>query len=344
MIDPRQYPNLFMPPQLPLAAPSEPSPSPQQPQGGLMNAFTTAATGLANSPYLQDVGVGMLASSGATRLPVTNGEAMAKAMGYADNREIGRNNASFERSQAEIENRMALSKALREQYNKNRDYEQRERSNNNTNAMRNAEAMGFAPGSPEYNNYISNSGGGVTVNTGNAPSGYRFTPEGNLSAIEGGPADPSTKPIAAESAGKLAMSQAALSDLEYIEGTLFDEAGDLQESNLSFVPFSDGLGSVTRQTAQAARRAIEAALRMATGAAAPESEVDNYMSLYFPSALDSDEGARRKIQQLRAFIEGTINNIRPGAVEATNSPSGGQSLPPQGLGGMDLVNWYRNNT
>ena len=57
-----------------------------------------------------------------------------------------------------------------------------------------------------------------------------------------------------------------------------------------------------RMADNAARSAIELILRARSGAAVPETEVEKYMKLYYPSALDSEAGARKKLERLADFF------------------------------------------
>ncbi len=99
---------------------------------------------------------------------------------------------------------------------------------------------------------------------------------------------------------------AALQDLDTAQAILFTDEGQLDRvtagSGMAAVPGTRG-----RTGYQALRRAVEVLLRMRTGAAAPASEVETYMSLYAPSPMDSDEAAQNKMNQLRRIFEDTTN-------------------------------------
>ena len=68
---------------------------------------------------------------------------------------------------------------------------------------------------------------------------------------------------------------------------------------------------------QALRRNIEALLRIRTGAAAPETEIVRYSSMYLPSPTDTYESARQKMKALSRFWTETFNVY--GDAEATLS-------------------------
>ncbi len=54
---------------------------------------------------------------------------------------------------------------------------------------------------------------------------------------------------------------------------------------------------------QAMRRSIETLLRIRTGAAAPQQEVDSYMAQFMPSSFDSDQAKEDKMQAFESFME-----------------------------------------
>jgi len=90
-------------------------------------------------------------------------------------------------------------------------------------------------------------------------------------------------------------------------------------SGLGGVPFTDA-----RTARQSFRRAVEVLLRSRTGAAAPDSEVSNYMDAFYPSPLDTQEGARIKVQRLQQYFNDTAA-LRPRAFGESISNRGGQT-------------------
>ena len=67
-------------------------------------------------------------------------------------------------------------------------------------------------------------------------------------------------------------------------------------------------GSLTgdaRTAYQAMKRSIELLLRARSGAAVPPAEVENYMNLYYPSSLDNEPQARRKLATLAQYFADT---------------------------------------
>jgi hypothetical protein len=148
-----------------------------------------------------------------------------------------------------------------------------------------------------------------------APAGYRWgevNPQSGrreLVPIEGGPA---TK-LSDTAAGHLALLQAAKPGLEEAKKYFLDpkplllrEGGDqaggsLYSAGKQAIGEYTGSFEIGRQRRNV-RLGIEAALRAATGAAAPETEVQRYTDMYAPSIQDSYETRKQKIEALDRFI------------------------------------------
>jgi hypothetical protein len=67
-------------------------------------------------------------------------------------------------------------------------------------------------------------------------------------------------------------------------------------------------GSLTgdsRTAYQAMKRSIELLLRARSGAAVPPAEVENYMTLYYPSSFDNEAQARNKLAVLAQYFTDT---------------------------------------
>ena len=69
-----------------------------------------------------------------------------------------------------------------------------------------------------------------------------------------------------------------------------------------------------READSALRRALEILLRLRTGAAAPQSEVDNYMNMYSPLRLDTKRNVEIKFRDMLTFFE----NIQSGITRSQN--------------------------
>jgi hypothetical protein len=176
---------------------------------------------------------------------------------------------------------------------------------------------------------------------GKPPNGYRWTSEGDLEAIPGGPATKLPTDAAAKKA-MLDQSEQAMRDAAKV---FFKEDGSLDRTALTTgsmgIPLSDG-----RMARSRVRLAVEAALRAQTGAAAPESEVERYTDMYTPSTMDSDEAGRMKFNSLAQFIQATSSNLDLGRQPGGQNPSNERPLitPKKVVGGRTYINmngkWY----
>ncbi|MBM4071727.1 MAG: hypothetical protein FJ271_22795 [Planctomycetes bacterium] len=135
---------------------------------------------------------------------------------------------------------------------------------------------------------------------------------------------PKPKPLTMEDSAKVAGMGEALKTLDDIQRKLFRADGGsnnellLQGQRMGPVegaPFTAG-----RQMRQDFQRSIETWLRIQTGAAATETEVQRYMNTYFPSPLDPPEAQRRKIEALRALMTGTMEQFSAGRSQFSTPP------------------------
>lgn len=130
-------------------------------------------------------------------------------------------------------------------------------------------------------------------------------------------AGPQVKPVDTPRAVATANMQQATKDAQTARDMFFPGGKfDRSIAATARLPFSKG-----RDANQAIRRAVEVLLRLRTGAAAPQTEVDNYTAMFSPSILDTDEGAKRKMDQLQQFFEDTKRLAGAG---------GGSEPQPQG--------------
>lgn len=137
------------------------------------------------------------------------------------------------------------------------------------------------------------------------PSGYRWTPNGTLEPIPGGPASEERKPptstqFLAAGYGRR-LEQAAL-DMDRLAKT-FDPSQPLVSLTRKLPDWAKG--SQLKQQEQAERNFINAVLRRESGAAIAESEFENARRQYFPQANDSKElleqKKRNREQVLQSF-------------------------------------------
>jgi hypothetical protein len=146
---------------------------------------------------------------------------------------------------------------------------------------------------------------------GKPPSGYRYAQDGQaLEAIPGGPA---TK-LPGDMAGRVAALQTAKESFADVRN--FYEGQDLGDRASQLIN-SGNAGRVERNV----RLAIEAALRAMTGAAAPESEVENYLNIFGPSALDTQATIKDKLDRLQSFMGNVEANIAQGRSSAPGAPA-----------------------
>lgn len=135
------------------------------------------------------------------------------------------------------------------------------------------------------------------------PAGYEWIdprdPSKGVAAIAGGPATKGT----GELAGKLALMKTARDAIKATKGALTEAwgvSGAIQSGLSDALPMASGaIGEAQRNV----RAGIEAALRVMTGAAAPETEVVRYMNLFGPNARDSKQSAEQKLGLLERFMD-----------------------------------------
>jgi hypothetical protein len=198
------------------------------------------------------------------------------------------------------------------------------------------------PLKPEFSaEKIENSGYTFDKNTGkwtlgvtapkkppDPPSGYLWVdpnnPAAGLTAVKNGPA---TK-LEAGASGQLAMMEATRPGLDAAKQYfLSDEfkSGPIDAAGLA-IGQRLNVGNISRHR-RSVELAAEAALRVATGAAAPDSEVKRYADFYTPSVYDAEETRRQKLNALTAFIDHARKNIGQGRM-----PEPEYFMPGQGGG------------
>lgn len=194
---------------------------------------------------------------------------------------------------------------------------------------------------------------------GAPPSGHRWTPEGNLEPIPGGPADPTRPP---QGGGKLTEGeQRALSQVSRMNNA---EAA-LKAKNYAPTGASGaaaqwsaevpGVGNLLtsknfQSYQQSAREWISGLLRYDSGAAVPETEFARYFKTYFPQPGDSADVIAQKnasrieaVQSMqmglpehgRARLDGGVPMPGGGTLHPRAAPAGGgadyEYVPGQGL-------------
>lgn len=147
-----------------------------------------------------------------------------------------------------------------------------------------------------------------------APSGYMKKPDGSLTFIPGGPADPNTKPLSQDQANarlfgnRMTASHNIVNELESNGKVKYNPltikaiiSGPTVFSDVAYAQADTN----TQSAAQAMRDFINAALRRESGAAISPSEYDSAMKQYFPQAGDN----AKVIQQKKANRELAIQGI-----------------------------------
>jgi hypothetical protein len=127
---------------------------------------------------------------------------------------------------------------------------------------------------------------------GKPPSGYRWTPAGDLEAIQGGPATD----LAGDQAGRLAMMKSAQKDLPQAKKLYGEDQGI---SGRVAQLFNIGKTGEAERTVQ---QGVESAIRAMTGAAATSDETARYMKMFAPSIYDGPKTRMDKLRRLEEFM------------------------------------------
>jgi hypothetical protein len=189
------------------------------------------------------------------------------------------------------------------------------------------------------------------IQLGKVPAGYRQNPDGTLSYISGGPADPSAAKRAAptEFQGKSATFGARALEADKILnqlGTDFSPMGINSKAAMARTPLVGGaleyganlaLSDNSQKAEQAQRDFVNAVLRQESGAAISASEFDNARKQYFPQPGDSPAVITQKARNRQIAIEGFRQNARPGAVDEL----AGSASPPRAVDQNDPLGLRR---
>ena len=164
------------------------------------------------------------------------------------------------------------------------------------------------------------------------PEGYQWADKSDQSKglvpITGGPA---TK-LPEGAAGHLAMMESSRAGVEAAKKYFLSpdfKSGPADAAGLAIGQRLD-VGNISRHR-RAVELGTEAALRMSTGAAAPEPEVKRYANFYLPSVYDAKETRQQKLDALTRFMDYAKKNIGQGRVpepEFFMSSSGGSAAKP----------------
>jgi hypothetical protein len=171
--------------------------------------------------------------------------------------------------------------------------------------------------------------------SGRIPAGYRQLPDGTLTYIKGGPADPEAAKRAAptEFQGKAAMFGARAQQADKIIGELtgqYSPSAINAKTGVGNTPLIGGvlepaanlmLSANDQRVEQAQRDFVNAVLRLESGAAISQSEFDNARKQYFPQPGDSQAVITQKARNRQTAISGLMANARPGTFDSIAAPA-----------------------
>lgn len=168
-----------------------------------------------------------------------------------------------------------------------------------------------------------------------APSGYKYAPDGSLTFIPGGPADPNTRPLNVDQANARVYGRRLQHSHEIASG--FEDDLNKQGGKLKYDPIATraivtgpkgisdltyGMASKETQSAATAMRDfINATLRRESGAAISASEYDSAIQNYFPQPGEDASVTAQKRKNREIVIEGMR--------EAGGYPRGQSQQPAQ---------------
>jgi hypothetical protein len=180
-----------------------------------------------------------------------------------------------------------------------------------------------------------------------APSQVLTIPGTNTPAIK--PPEAKDTSLSPPQAAQVAMLQQGMQNIADAEAKIFvkdPQTGGILRLNralLSNVNSPVGsLGEDARTVRTALRNAVEARLRLESGAAVPQTEVDRMTDRLMPGPLDTVKSAQYKLSQLRDFFSsslvltkaapGTVLSNRANAnpVTAPGAPGAAPNLNPTG--------------
>jgi hypothetical protein len=162
---------------------------------------------------------------------------------------------------------------------------------------------------------------------GKPPAGYRWAEgrPGQLEPIPGGPAEH----ITGEIAGRLALMQTARGHFREARNYFLNQL-NLGEAGRHAIGGAM-LAPQYNQAKRTIRLAVEGALRAATGANAPEPEVDRFTEFFTPHVTDPPEVRRQKLSMLEEFMRNNEEIVTRGRRAA-----GSEAQPQAGGDGFSI--------
>lgn len=107
-------------------------------------------------------------------------------------------------------------------------------------------------------------------------------------------------------AAKVSMANNALNDVNQVKKMLTGPDGSIDLTTLMTANMNVP-GTKGRQVRNLMKNAIEAQLRLESGAAVPDSEVERALDRFMPSALDDQETKKQKLDQLSTLLSGNLS-------------------------------------
>lgn len=133
-------------------------------------------------------------------------------------------------------------------------------------------------------------------------------------AITTGEEELGTEPKSVQEAGTIAGLETSQADLKIAEDIFFPKGTFDRAAALAAKTGTPGTQG--RDAGQAIRRSVDTIIRLKTGAAAPAQELNNLTGMFTPSALDSDKGARAKLDALGNFLNIAAEELGADPVKA----------------------------
>lgn len=134
-----------------------------------------------------------------------------------------------------------------------------------------------------------------------------------------------------ENAGKIAMQQQAITDIQEARKIIFAPNGQIRKAVLfqSELP-GGGVNEESRMLASKIENAIAAKLRLETGAAAPVEEVRNIAKRFMPTIFDSKKSAADKLDRLENYFNTSLGQTKGVETPKSSMGSGGWSAKLKG--------------
>jgi hypothetical protein len=146
--------------------------------------------------------------------------------------------------------------------------------------------------------------------------------------------------VAGETAGKVAMADQGIMDIRGVRDILFkDGKMDRKLVAAMNLPFSAGMpfSAEARDAYSKIYNAVEAKLRIETGAAATTREVQSIVNRFLPRVMDPDSVAAGRLDRLEEFMKTTLDQTK--GVRKDKLRSGNVPTPAVTRGGASVSNW-----